>query len=447
MEREITLSEVLEARERRAIRQQALLEEYRLPLVSFCMNIAGPVKNDPLIRRAFREGLMRLSEALRGAGMEILYREESDLFTGCEALLVIDGDGPALKKLCVALEDEDRLGRLFDLDVLLPSGEKLEREEPRPCLVCGQTGKGCASRRLHSVEELQQVTKDILRGFFAQKDGEAVAGLAAKALLYEVCTTPKPGLVDRANNGSHKDMDIFTFLDSTAALLPYLRRAVRLGMETAALSPKEVFSRLRREGMRAERAMAQATKGVNTHKGAIFTMGTVCCAAGRLWTPEQPWAGTEAVLEESARLYAETAAKDFARLRDGKADTAGGRLYREHGIKGIRGELAQGLPSVRHIGLPALKAALEAGAGLEQAGTAVLARFLVQVTDTNLLHRGGPEGQAWAARAAAGLKSPIPGREELEALDRAMTERRLSPGGCADLLAVTFFLYFGEEAY
>ncbi len=450
MEQEISLAQVLAARERRVWRQGELLERYGQPLISFCMNIAGPVKNGPLIRRAFREGLFRLEEALRGAGAAVLCREELDEPTGCEALLAVAGEGMALKRLCVCLEDEDRLGRLFDLDVLLPGGEKAEREAlgfpPRPCLVCGAPGKGCASRRVHPAEELRQVTGEILRAHFAQKDSEALADLAAKALLYEVCTTPKPGLVDRANNGSHRDMDVFTFLDSTAALLPFLGRVVRLGMETVSRPPEEVFPLLRREGLRAERDMFRATGGVNTHKGAIFSLGTVCAAAGRLWRPEQPWAGAEAVLAEGGRLYRTAAEADFARLQRQGAHTAGGRLYLEQGLEGIRGELARGLPSVRDRGLPALERALEAGGSLEQAGCAALLALMAQVTDTTLLHRGGEEGLAWAARQAAALQTvPLPDRAALEALDRAMTERNLSPGGCADLLAICFFLHFGEE--
>ena len=224
MERGVTLPEMLAAREARVFRQQTLMERYALPVISFSLNIAGPVKNGPAVRRTFREGLSRLLDALQTARIKVERQEEIDQITGCEAVLAVQGSPGDVKRLCVELEDEDRLGRLFDLDVLDPDGSKLDRESfghpPRPCLVCGKAGKGCASRRLHTVEELQEATQKIMRDFFAQKDGEAVAGQAVRALLYEVCTTPKPGLVDRANNGSHKDMDVFTFLDSTAALLP-----------------------------------------------------------------------------------------------------------------------------------------------------------------------------------------------------------------------------------
>ena len=145
MEHAVTLMEMLGAREARAMRQQQLLEEYHLPVISFCLNIAGPVKNSPVLRRAFREGLERLACALLAGRLDVVHREEVDQPTGCEALWVVRGDGRAVKELCVELEDRDALGRLFDLDVLDPVSGKWDRTQlgqpPRKCLVCGK-GQG-----------------------------------------------------------------------------------------------------------------------------------------------------------------------------------------------------------------------------------------------------------------------------------------------------------------
>lgn len=440
---EVTLQEVLAARDARAARQKVLLEAFGKTVISFCLNIAGPVKNSPLIRRTFDEGLQRLTDTLTAKRFQILHQEQSDEKTGCEALLVTDGSAEAVKRLCMELEDADPLGRLFDMDVLTRS-VRWDRHRlgfpDRPCIVCGQIGKGCASRRLHPVEELQKATHRVMAAFFARQDEEMVAGLAAKALLYEVCTTPKPGLVDRQNNGSHRDMDLFTFLDSTAALLPYYRQAFSIGRKTAGEDPAQTFLQLRREGLRAERAMLRATVGVNTHKGAIYSLGIVCAAAGRLWQPERPLASASAVLEESGRIGIDAAQKDFCGSEDSR--TAGERVYRLYGLRGIRGEVADGLPSVREIGLPALQAALLAGATLEQAGVSALLCLMAHVTDTNLIARGGLEGQRWTADAAASLEATLPDRAKLEEFDRQMIQKNLSPGGCADLLAITYFLYF-----
>lgn len=447
MEHAVTLMEMLGAREVRAMRQQLLLEEYQLPVISFCLNIAGPVKNSPVLRRAFREGLERLACALLAGRLDIVHREEVDEPTGCEALWVVRGDGRAVKELCVELEDRDALGRLFDLDVLDPASGKWDRTQlgqpPRKCLVCGKEGKGCASRRLHTVEELQSATRTILENYFGAKDQQTLGALAAKALLYEVCTTPKPGLVDRSNNGSHRDMDVFTFLDSTAALLPYFEEAVRLGMETRNLPPQETFRRLRQAGTAGERAMFRATGGVNTHKGAVFTLGTVCAAAGRLWTAEGFSKDLDAALALCGKMSAQVVQEDFESMRREGAHTTGQRLYLEHGLEGIRGELSRGLPAVAQIGLPTLRRRLEAGDSLEQAGVQVLLALMAQVVDTNLIARGGLEGQQWAMEQAKNLtQDRAVSQEEAEKLDRALIERNLSPGGCADLLAITYFLEF-----
>lgn len=294
------------------------------------------------------------------------------------------------------------------------------------------------------MEEIQGKTRAILRDFFAEQDRKLLAAQGARALLYEVCTTPKPGLVDRHNNGSHKDMDVFTFLDSTAALLPYLERAAAIGQETAHMTPEETFERLREAGLEAERTMLRATGGVNTHKGAIFSLGCVLGACGRLWTPEGPCREPEEILAECGRMSAPAAEGFFAALTRENARTAGERLYVETGARGVRGEAAEGFPAVLKIGLPALRAALDQGAGLEEAGAAALLALTAGTADTNLFARGGLEGQRWAARQAGALLEggPRPDPEAVRELDRAMIQRNLSPGGCADLLAITYFLYF-----
>lgn len=451
MEREVTLDEVLAAREARARRQARLLAAHGLPLVSFTLNVAGPVKNGPLLRRAFQEGLDRLRLALQGTGAEIVRQEETAPSTGCEALLTVREDGRRLKLLCTGLEDEDALGRLFDLDVLMPDGSLWSREQlglqPRGCLVCGREGKLCSSRRAHGVEELQAATLRILWTFFSEKDSEYVAAQATRALLYEVCVTPKPGLVDCANSGSHRDMDLFTFLDSTAALASYWKRAFLLGQKTAELEPEAAFQRLRRLGQRAEAAMFRATGGVNTHKGAVFSLGILCAVLGRLWTPRGLCHDRAAIFRECARLSAGTVA-DLKTLSANTAATAGRQLYRDRGLRGVRGELADGLPSVAKVGLPAMEALLSGGVPPQEAGAAVLLRLIANVTDTNLLARGGPEGLQWAAEQARRLldAAELPPRKAIEELDREMSARNLSPGGCADLLAITYFLRFCEEA-
>lgn len=414
----VLLTDILAAREARAARQQALLQRYRRPLVSYTMNIAGPVKTSPLIRQAFDAGLSALESALKG---HILSCKIIHAATGDEAMLSVDLDANELKSICTAIEERYPMGRLFDLDVLDPNGNKLDRPSERCCLICGKPGRGCASRRLHSVAELQEATSALIISHF-------IADAAVEALMEEVRTTPKPGLVDLRSNGSHSDMDASLFLASAEALRPYFTRCAVIGREDA-----DPFPRLREAGIEAEQAMYATTGGVNTHRGAIYTLGILCAATARL----SPEPNLSEVLSLCAEIAGEAAKAD---LEHAEPDTAGLRLYREYGIRGIRGEMADGLPSVKSIALPAFRTALSAGLSRNDAGAVTLLHLIADVQDTNLYHRGGPDGAAWAANTARELLERGPAIPRIEALDDAFIARNLSPGGCADLLAVTYFL-------
>ncbi|MDO5401406.1 MAG: triphosphoribosyl-dephospho-CoA synthase CitG [Eubacteriales bacterium] len=440
MNQSVELYQMLEARERRAFAQQRLLAQFHRPVLCFTMNIPGPVKDTPLIRRAFLWGREALEHRLPKGS--VLFSQVLTQVTGCEAVYAVDMEPVSLKRLTTSIEDETPLGRLFDMDVLDISGVKLDRAlvagKSRDCIVCGAPGRGCASRRSHSIAELQRSSNRLMRQHFAQADAERIGALATQSLLDEVCTTPKPGLVDRRNSGSHRDMDIFTFMASAAALSPYFTRCAQIGMDTGSLPPEETFRRLRAAGLRAEQEMYAATGGVNTHKGAIFTMGILCGAAGRLWDPAAAWAEGALFDEVSAMTKAAMAAD----LSQKGSDTVGRRLYAKQGICGIRGEVARGLPSVRTIGLPAFRAYREAGQDPNMAGALTLLHLIAQVEDTNMIARGGREGAAQGAAWAGALlrHDRLPTPAELEELDSRFIRQNLSPGGCADLLAAVYFV-------
>ena len=439
----VELRQMLEARDRRAERQNALLARYRLPLVSFTMNIAGPVKNSPSIRRGFAMGRALLLGQLRRVKAPLVWQEEVDDDTGCEGLYVVELDSAALKALCCALEEGTELGRLFDLDVLSPDGQKLERPAPRRCLLCGGPARDCARSRTHTVAELQAKTHAILRAAIDRRDAEDAAACAVRALLYEVSVTPKPGLVDRQNSGSHRDMDFYSFLNSASGLWPYFAACVRIGRETAARPAPETFAALRFPGKLAEAEMLAATGGVNTHKGAIFTVGLACGALGRL--ERERWGEAETVLAQAAAMAAGVE-RELAAPPDA-APTAGQLLYQRCGVTGVRGQAAAGFPSVQRYGLPALENGLAAGLSADQAGADALLTILAHTEDTNMLARGGVEtAREKSMRLRALLEeTPRPDRAALEALDREYIRENLSPGGSADLLALCWLLHFLRE--
>lgn len=435
---EVTLQDILLARENRVANQKQLLKKYNCPLVSFTMNIAGPVKTAPLIERGFRAGLRDL-ESLGAAilAKEIIYKD-----TGCEGYFAVDMDARELKAFCLRIEEATPLGRLFDMDVLDVDGRKLDRPGQRGCIVCGAPGRGCAAGRVHSVTELQAATDKILRGHFRLADQERIADLAVKSLLEEVHITPKPGLVDKRNTGSHTDMDLDTFIASANALRSYFAECVTIGQDTSLQPAEETFRLLRQAGLQAEKAMYQATGGVNTHKGAIFTLGILCGSMGRLWSAETPAPTLTLLLKECAAV-GQAAMKDFTKM-DGS--TAGQKLYQQKGLRGIRGEVATGLPAIANIALPALEEGIAKGLSFNDAAACALIQLIARVEDTNLYHRGGDRGAAFAKESAKKLVA-FPTIAQIEAMDDAFIARNLSPGGCADLLAATCFLHYiiGEK--
>lgn len=433
---EVTLAQMLEAREARAFRQIQLIREFGKPIISFSMNIPGPIKDSPLIRRGFRSGRDALEHRLPKG--KVLRIETKEGITGCEAIYVVDSEPLAVKAITTAIEDDHPLGRLFDMDVIGADLCKLDREAVggggRNCIVCGAPGRGCASRRVHSVAELQSATKGILEGWFREKDAIYIGNWAAQSLLDEVCTTPKPGLVDRRNSGSHQDMDIFTFMASAAALQGYFTACARAGMESGC-TPAETFQKLRKLGLRAEQDMYIATNGINTHKGAIFTIGILCGAAGRLWKSEGTWNEWE-IFPEVAAMTREAMEADFRKT----GDTVGYRLYTQKGIRGIRGQVAAGLPAVADLGLPAYRSCMDKGMGKNAAGVHTLLNLIANVEDTNMISRGGMEGAKAGAEKCADLLASGYTLSQVEALDDWFIERNLSPGGCADLLAAVYFI-------
>ena len=304
--------------------------------------------------------------------------------------------------------------------------------------------------------------------------GEHVAELATRAAILEAAVSPKPGLVCLGSKGAHSDMDYPLFVRSAKALRPYFAHAHALGEATGSLAPGQVFARLRPLGVRAEQDMLRATAGVNTHKGLIFSMGLFCAAVGRLNSGMGGRTGGQAVSalalrQEAAAFVGGIVQKDFAPLaaqrellcgsnienrcpraarpmleaRLQRKLTAGEVLYLLYGIKGIRGEAERGFP---HVGL-ALQA-LEAHGAMHDLNTAMahcLLELIQAMDDTNILWRGGPQGLRHAARsarvvlAAGGLHTPA-GQTSLRRMSADFARKRLSPGGCADILAVSVFL-------
>lgn len=267
---------------------------------------------------------------------------------------------------------------------------------------------------------------------------------AMKALLYEVSAAPKPGLVDRLGPGAHDDMDYFTFVDSTLALQETFYECAEAGVNFKGENPTELLEALRPIGILGEEKMLQATDGVNTHKGAIFSLGILCAAAGRLISESS----NAHALCEYVKQMAFGLTKELNTTVRGEALTSGERLYKSSGILGIRGEVEAGFPSVMEFGLPALQSMSTEGLlDRNEIMIQTLIELMYHVDDTNVLSRKGVSGlnyvrnQAKKALELGGVYTEE-GWYFIVKLDQEFTEKNISPGGTADMLAVTLMLHF-----
>ncbi|MGB4407721.1 MAG: triphosphoribosyl-dephospho-CoA synthase CitG [Sphaerochaeta sp.] len=267
--------------------------------------------------------------------------------------------------------------------------------------------------------------------------------LATKALLEEVHTTPKPGLVDRLGSGGHTDMDYHTFEKSAYALEPYFGEMGELGNVWKGSLP-DLFREVRKIGLEAEEAMFSATRGVNTHKGMLFSVGILCAASGYARFQYNS-SDTDLLCSVVTEMTKHTLEEEFRQILKSTNSTHGEELYAKQGIRGIRGEVIDGFVSVRNLSLPWYAEYLRQGRDPNLARLQVLLSLMANVTDTNVLYRHGAKTLEYVQRSARNIlvnggAFTEDGLQLIDELDRVFTERRISCGGCADLLGVTIFL-------
>lgn len=267
----------------------------------------------------------------------------------------------------------------------------------------------------------------------AQDVGRDIGAAAVRALYYELALHPKPGLVSLSDAGSHRDMDARTFMRSLFALRRYFCDIAQAGAEGQPLEE------LRQIGLAAERRMFAATGGVNTHRGAIFSLGLLAAAAGLLYASRMGITARELRKLVRQRWGGEILAS--------RADRShGAEVAQRYGAGGARLEAAHGFPTVFAIALPAYRSALESTGDAQAAGVQCLFALMAELEDTNLLYRGGTAGLQFArARARDFLGRggvARPGwRDRALAIHSEFVSRELSPGGAADLLAATLFVH------
>ena len=267
-----------------------------------------------------------------------------------------------------------------------------------------------------------------------------IAHLATRALQAELDTTPKPGLVDKDNNGAHRDMDYALMQRSINMLHPYFVKLALLGCADAL----PTHTSIRDIGIEAEKAMLSATNGVNTHKGALFSMGLAVVAAAH--EERKIAANEEQILKErnggeDVLVSLQTTIKALAASFPDTNGTHGSKAkLLSKGTTAIKGALDNAREGYEMLFAEWLPFYIERRKE-HDAHTLhkTLLRIMCDLDDTNVIYRTDLATAEEVKQEARALLDNF-SKAALKDMDRRYTARNISPGGAADMLSLTIFI-------
>jgi len=411
-------------------------------LVFASLAVPGPDKAPDGAGVALACGVEALRSALAGEAPEELDRGMDAL--GPWAALAVAAEPEPVKRAAAGVEASLPFGRVLDLDVYDAGGRPVHRAAlglaPRTCLVCGEPARECIALRRHAAGEPADRAAAILEPLGARRcPAAALAAALVRGAQEELDLTPKPGLVDRLDSGSHPDLTYDAMVRSVRLLALYFDELVALrGCVGAERNGNGALAACVAAGRRAEARMHHAA-GSNAHRGLIFLGGLLVLAACDACR-EGEREGAGALRPRVARLAREFCGRPAA----GAEATPGARARMAHGVQGILGEALAGLPAVFDAGLPAFRATLARRGDRRRAALRAMAELMRTVEDTTALHRTGPAGLARLRADGRGLAALLDADGEPDAqLARWNDDYRragLTMGGVADCLALTLAL-------
>ena len=406
-------------------------------VVLISVNVPGPHKSLPGLASLVERASAALASGLTGVGDRVGGLDPLGPYTAFST----SSDPTNAKLAAIDLEESLPAGRLLDIDVYLPDLQPLDRagvgRAPRSCLVCAEPAADCIRVERHDAVTLARAARDLLSPRPPSRRHSALEPGALARHLYwgamsELSLTPKPGLVDRLDSGSHPDLTYESMAASVGLLPKYFEELMALHRAGGGLDACVGA------GRRAEDRMFAAIHA-NAHRGFIFLGGLVLLAAC------ESHDGLPGLREALTRIAAEFfAGKETRRPPSAPHDSPPARAKRP--ARGIEAETRAGLPSVFDVGLPVFTARLDRAGLFVPAAYDLMAVLMQHADDTTALHRCGPSGLARLRRDGARLQRAVEaGADLVPLIERWNDEYRrigLTMGGVADLMAVTFALFF-----
>lgn len=316
----------------------------------------------------------------------------------------------------VGSEPTDPLTRRYNELMRQQLGDDHVCEIPR-MEKCGSVVSASRVRRAIETNSLWQAIKLVTSSTIPY----IIAHLATRALQAELDTTPKPGLVDKRDNGAHRDMDHALMLRSIRAIHPYFIRLAQLGCS----SPQPPHDDIVRIGIEAERAMFEATGGVNTYKGALFSMGLAVVAAGG------------AVLCHNTNAMSSSIAALASRFPITKG-THGSEAKTRACLKGALDNARDGYRMLFEAWLPFYETCVESADPYALHKT--LLRIMCDLDDTNIVYRTSLATMLQVKEESKLLLQSF-SVMGLETMNSKFIRCNISPGGSADMLSLVVFLY------
>lgn len=455
------LEKVLAARESRAeIRKGFAKQEFCSISLSF--NIPGYPKSDDFLAFGFLGVVYELLSYLKSNRIECEHTNflkildaAGDFFI--TPIVVGESSLSEIKVLLEKFESNHPLSRLIDVDLFDDKAKPVSSGKSKKCFICSKSAIECMRQKNHSIEELREYINKQMQ-FYIDIEHEknilkSITSFATRALMYEVSVTPKPGLVDRYSQGSHKDMDYFSFVSSTAALSYFWRDISKLAFGWDGKEKEITLPALRSIGIEMESEMLRATEGVNTQKGAIFILGFISFAVSYL-LKNKIHPTDKCISDIISYLNSDVVNKELNNANK-LSLSHGDAVFMKYGEEfggGIRKEMESGLPIIFNNSLPYLKAK-----GFIETTDEVLNKELQDVlllimsvnNDTNILFRSNHivlrEMKELALRCvnSTGLERI----DNVNLLSEYCEKHYISPGGSADLLAATCFIYWIQEEF
>lgn len=456
------LENILHARDKRADYRRGFAEA-GFPSLSVSLNIAGYPKSNHSTKAFFAILINDLKDYLKANKININIQQEVNITDYDGDFFIVplskNSDVIAIKAITERYEANHSAGRVIDIDITTAGFEPISSGKRKKCIVCkNQAAVDCMRSKNHPLTEVRKVTFGVIDTFISNKRDEIIkrqlSSYIIKSLLYEISLTPKPGLVDFADSGIHTDMNYYTFINSTSTLTSYFNDIINLAVTDKNADLKTALPQIRFIGIKAERAMFDQTKGVNTQKGGIFLLGLSAYAAAYTITNH----GFFDINVCSDII--KTVCKDIVNneLVNGNADQSHGvECFKKYGSGGARDEAENGMQTAIKYGYNLLKSSgivLNRNSNKKTLDThlfACLLNIMSNNVDSNILYRSNQltieEFKTLSYSAYLQIKNGIEPQLALTELTLFCNNHRISAGGSADLLSVAIFFYLCKQQF